>query len=115
MRRAYGGRAAAYEKHGDFDRAAADYGTIVFSYVVEVDLADPKADGYDDLLRDAAKACRKPGSEGQEGPNARAARGPGDAAQRLDRRPHHRDREQPVHTAGGRIKGGPGAGRVVPL
>ena len=58
MRRAYGGRAAAYEKRGDFDRAAADYGTIVFSYAVELDLADPKADGYDDLLRDAAKSYR---------------------------------------------------------
>ena len=59
MRRAYGGRAAAYEKRGDLDRAAADYGTVVFSYVVEADLTDPKADGYNDLLRDAAKAYRK--------------------------------------------------------
>ncbi len=31
---------------------------IVFSYAVELDLADPKADGYADLLRDAAKAYR---------------------------------------------------------
>ncbi len=56
MRKAYGGRAAAYEKNGDYDRAAADCGMIVFSYAVELDLADPKADGYEDLLRDAAKA-----------------------------------------------------------
>ncbi len=58
MRKAYGGRAAAYEKQGDYGRAAADYGMIVFSYAVELDIADPKADGYDDLLRDAAKAYR---------------------------------------------------------
>ncbi len=58
MRKAYGGRAAAYEKQGDYGRAAADYGMIVFSYAVELDVADPKADGYDDLLRDAAKAYR---------------------------------------------------------
>ena len=58
MRKAYGGRAAAYEKQGDYSRAAADYGMIVFSYAVELDIADPKADGYDDLLREAAKAYR---------------------------------------------------------
>jgi hypothetical protein len=58
MRRAYGGRAAAYEKQSDYGRAAADYGMIVFSYAVELDIADPKAEGYDDLLRDAARAYR---------------------------------------------------------
>lgn len=58
MRRAYGGRAAAFEKRGDFDRAAADYGTIAFSYAVELDLTDPKADGFADLLREEAKAYR---------------------------------------------------------
>src|SRR5947209_19035773 len=58
MRKAYGGRAAAYEQKGDYDRAAADYGMIVFSYAVELDAAGPKADGYDDLLREAAKAYR---------------------------------------------------------
>ena len=58
MRKAYGGRAAAYEKQGDYGRAAADYGMIVFSYAVELDIADPKADGYDDLLRDAIRAYR---------------------------------------------------------
>src|SRR5258708_2028087 len=58
MRNAYGGRAAAYEKKGDYDRAAADYGMIVFSYAVEIDAADPKTDGYTDMLREAAKAYR---------------------------------------------------------
>ncbi|HVS38652.1 MAG TPA: hypothetical protein VMS17_24060 [Gemmataceae bacterium] len=58
MRKAYGGRAAAYEKEGDYGRAAADYGMIVFSYAVELDVADPKSDGYEDLLLDAAKAYR---------------------------------------------------------
>src|ERR1700736_6625680 len=58
MRKAYGGRAAAYQKQGDYDRAAADCGMIVFSYAVGLDIADPKADGYDDLLREAAGAYR---------------------------------------------------------
>jgi DinB family protein len=58
MRQAYGGRAAAYEQKGDYGRAAADYGMIVFSYAVELDAADPKAEGYNDLLREAAKAYR---------------------------------------------------------
>jgi hypothetical protein len=58
MRKAYGGRAAAYERQGDYDRAAADYGMVVFSYAVELDIADPKADGYDDLVRNASKAYR---------------------------------------------------------
>jgi hypothetical protein len=58
MRKAYGGRAVAYEKQGDYGRAAADYSMIVFSYAVELDIADPKADGYDDLVRDAARAYR---------------------------------------------------------
>src|SRR5439155_25009330 len=58
MRNAYGGRAAAYERKGDYDRAAADYGMIVFSYAVEIDAADAKSDGYRDLLRDAARAYR---------------------------------------------------------
>lgn len=58
MRKAYGGRAAAYEKQGDYGRAAADYGMIVFSYAVELDAADPKSDAYADLARDAARAYR---------------------------------------------------------
>lgn len=58
MRDAYRGRAAAYEKKGDYDRSVADYDMLVFSYAVELDAADPKADGYDDLLRAAIKAYR---------------------------------------------------------
>ena len=58
MRNAYGGRAAAYEKQGDYGRAAADYGMIVFSYAVELDAADPKSEAYPDLVRDAARAYR---------------------------------------------------------
>ncbi len=58
MRDAYRGRAAAYEKKGDYDRALADYDMLVFSYAVELDAADPKADGYNDLLRAAIKAYR---------------------------------------------------------
>jgi hypothetical protein len=62
MRKAYGGRAAAYESKGDYDRAAADYGMIVFSYAVELDIADPKAEEYADLVREAARAYRKRGA-----------------------------------------------------
>ena len=58
MRDAYGGRAAAFEQKGDYGRAVADYNMLVFSYAVELDAADPKADGYGDLLRDAIKAYR---------------------------------------------------------
>ena len=55
---AYSGRAAAYEKTGDFDRAVADYKMLVFSYAIELDADDPKGDGYNDLLREAARAYR---------------------------------------------------------
>ena len=58
MRKAYGGRAAAYEKKGDYDRAIADYKMLVFSYAVELDAADAKADAYSDLVGAAAKAYR---------------------------------------------------------
>ena len=50
---AYSGRAAAYEKTGDFDRAVADFNMLVFSYAIELDADDPKGDGYNDLLREA--------------------------------------------------------------
>jgi tetratricopeptide (TPR) repeat protein len=58
MRKAYGGRAAAYEKKGDYDRAIADYRMLVFSYAVEVDAADSKSNSYSDLVEAAAKAYR---------------------------------------------------------
>jgi tetratricopeptide (TPR) repeat protein len=58
MRKAYSGRAAAYEKKGDYDRAVADYKMLVFSYAVELDAANANADSYDELLRTAAKAYR---------------------------------------------------------
>jgi len=58
MRSAYSGRAAAFEKKGDYDRAGADYNMLVFSYAVELDAADPKADDYSDLLQEAIKAYR---------------------------------------------------------
>jgi tetratricopeptide (TPR) repeat protein len=58
MRKAYGGRAAAYEKKGDYDRAIADYKMLVFSYAVALDGADAKDDAYSDLVNAAAKAYR---------------------------------------------------------
>jgi tetratricopeptide (TPR) repeat protein len=56
MRKAYGGRAAAYEKKGEYDQALADYKMVVFSYAVELDAADTSSNAYSDLLGAAAKA-----------------------------------------------------------
>jgi hypothetical protein len=55
---AYGGRAAAYEKKGELDRALADYNMLVFSYAVELDAADSQADSYAELVKEAARAYR---------------------------------------------------------
>jgi hypothetical protein len=55
---AYGGRAAAYEKKSDYDRALADYNMLVFSYAVELDAADPQADSYAELVKEAVRAYR---------------------------------------------------------
>jgi tetratricopeptide (TPR) repeat protein len=55
---AYGGRAAAFMKKGDYDRALADYNMLVFSYAVELDAADAQADSYGELVGEAIKAYR---------------------------------------------------------
>jgi tetratricopeptide (TPR) repeat protein len=59
IRTAYSGRAAAYEKKGDYARALADYDMLVFSYAVELDLTDAKTAEMDDFLREAAASYRK--------------------------------------------------------
>jgi hypothetical protein len=43
---------------GDFERAYADYNMLVFSYAVELDATDQKADGYEDLVKEASRAYR---------------------------------------------------------
>jgi hypothetical protein len=55
---AYSGRAAAYEKTGNLDRAVADYNMLVFSYAIELDGGDTKGDGYNELLQEASRAYR---------------------------------------------------------
>jgi hypothetical protein len=52
---------------------------LVFSYAIEIDAADPKADGYNDLLREAAGAYRKRAA-------CSRARGEAEAAARDQRR-----------------------------
>ena len=84
MRDAYRGRAAAYEKKGDYDRAVADYDMLVFSYAVELDAADPKTDGYNDLLRAAIKAYRVRAACFRAKSDARAALRDGGQAEKLE-------------------------------
>jgi hypothetical protein len=43
---------------GDLERAYADYNMLVFSYAVELDAVDAKSDGYEALVKEAAKAYR---------------------------------------------------------
>src|SRR5690242_15221320 len=59
MRTAYSGRAAAYEKMGDYERAVLDHNLVVLYYTVEVEvLNDLEAPNRDKLLLEAAQAYR---------------------------------------------------------
>jgi tetratricopeptide (TPR) repeat protein len=55
---AYDGRAAAFEKMGDYARALADYNMLVFSFAVELDATDAQAEAYDGLVKEAIRAYR---------------------------------------------------------
>src|SRR5258708_6245911 len=59
MRTAYSGRAAAYEKTGDFEKALADHGMVVTYFAIEAEilngLGTPERDK---LLTEAASAYR---------------------------------------------------------
>jgi hypothetical protein len=59
MRTAHSGRAAAYEKKGDYQRAVADHNMVVLLYAVEIevlnDLSTPERDQF---MLEAARAYR---------------------------------------------------------
>jgi tetratricopeptide (TPR) repeat protein len=62
MRTAYGGRAAAYEKKGDYDRALADHNMVVLFYAIEIDVLNTlDAPDRADVLAEAARAYRARG------------------------------------------------------
>jgi tetratricopeptide (TPR) repeat protein len=84
MRKAYGGRAAAFEQKGDYDRAIADYKMLVFSYAVELDAADSNSNAYSDLLGAAAKAYRTRGACFQAKGDAEAAQRDAKRAEKLE-------------------------------
>jgi hypothetical protein len=63
VRSAYSGRAVAYEKKGEFDKALHDHNMAVLLYAVEVDiLTSLQTPGRDKFLEEAAKAYRARGS-----------------------------------------------------
>jgi len=57
MRTAYSGRAAAYEKLGDLDKALADHNMVVTYFAIEVEILDGlDVPDHEKLLADAAGA-----------------------------------------------------------
>jgi tetratricopeptide (TPR) repeat protein len=105
MRTAYGGRAAAYEKKGDLDRAVADYNMLVFSYAVELDVTDAKADGSDALLREAARAYRTRAACLQARGDVEAARRDVQRAENLETKARKADKEAKPAEAPGKLPG----------
>lgn len=74
MRRAYSGRAAAYEKKGDYAKALADHNMAVLYYALEVEiLNEVDAPDRDKFLTDAAGAYRARGRCLEELGRAQAA------------------------------------------
>ena len=62
MRAAFSGRAAAYEKKGDYEKALADHNMAVLFYAVEAEiLANLEAPDRADFLPEAARAYRARG------------------------------------------------------
>jgi hypothetical protein len=59
MRTAYSGRAAAYEKKGDYENALADHNMAVLFYAIEAEiLTNLEAPDRADFLAEAARAYR---------------------------------------------------------
>jgi hypothetical protein len=59
MRTAYSGRAAAYERKGEYEQALADHNQLILMYAVEVEILESQKDAErDEFLAEAAKAYR---------------------------------------------------------
>src|SRR5437868_3878910 len=59
MRTAYSGRAAAYEKKGDYQQALADHNMVILFYAVEVEILESlETPGREGTLAEAAQAYR---------------------------------------------------------
>jgi tetratricopeptide (TPR) repeat protein len=59
MRTAYNGRAAAYEKMGDYGKALADHNLVVLFYAIEIDILNNlETPDRDKLWLEAAEAYR---------------------------------------------------------
>jgi FKBP-type peptidyl-prolyl cis-trans isomerase len=56
MRTAYGGRAAAYEKMGDYEKALADHNMVVTYYAIEYEILTSLGTPDGKLMTDAAGA-----------------------------------------------------------
>src|SRR5258708_5799672 len=62
MRTAYGGRAAAYQSKGEFEKALADHDMVVLFYALEVEiLSSLEAPQRDRFMTEAAAAYRARG------------------------------------------------------
>src|SRR5438045_1656351 len=80
-----GGRAAAYEAKGDYDRALADRNTVVLLYGVELEiLKELEAPGRDQLVAELAQAYRARGETSKSAGRLAAAQADRSRADKLE-------------------------------